>query len=94
MVAWTLLGIGICSGMFIFHNHLGAQLHHLCRLVKVIGKISIMLEINTYPVMLYCPFALFLMLLGRCWLLWRPDRHRRTDCLDDSIIIHNVVSNI
>lgn len=47
MVAWTLLGIGIYSGMSIFHNHLGAQLHHLCLLVKVIGKISIMLEMNT-----------------------------------------------
>lgn len=47
MVARTLLGIGIYSGMSIFHNHLGAQLHHLCLLVKVIGKISIMLEMNT-----------------------------------------------
>lgn len=93
MVPWTLLATGIFGGTFVLHNHSCAQIHPLRLLVKVIGKAAIMLEMNKYPLMLYCWSVLFLRLLDVCWLLCRPDRDVRTDCLDDSAIRHGV-SNI
>lgn len=60
MVPWTLLGIGICGGMFILHNHLRTQAQHSWLLV--IGKADIMVEVNKYQLMLYYPSLLFLRL--------------------------------
>lgn len=71
---WSLAFVA----MFILHNQSYAQIYHSWLLVRVIGKIDIVLEANTYPLMLYCS-VLLLRLLDICWLLCRPDRDVRTD---------------
>lgn len=79
MVPWILLAIGICGAMFILHNQSYAQIYHSWLLARVIRKVDIMLEVNTYPLVLYCCSISLLRLLDMCWLLCRPGRDIRTD---------------